>query len=137
MNGYTCTLSAGCVVWVKGKLEITGTVTGKVWFLVDKEAIIKGSLKPANAASQVNIYSKLNIEAGDSKVEIQGVFLAERELKLSGSEQKLTGLFWAKLLVDISGSSSALNGAVISQVLLKVAGSNNSFTYNAAVIRIN
>ena len=137
LNGYSCSLPAGCVVWVKGKLEIRGVVTGKVWFLVDKEAIVKGSLTPAEANSRIQVYSKLNVESPNSKVTVEGVFLAERELKLSGSDQSLRGLFWAKNLVDMSGSRNHLTGAAISLGLLKLSGSNRSVTYDGDVIRVS
>jgi hypothetical protein len=137
LNGYSCSIPAGCIVWVKGKLEIRGGVTGKVWFLVDKEAIVKGSLTPADEDSRIQIYSKLNVESPNSKVTVEGVFLAERELKLSGSDQTLRGLFWAKNLVDMSGSRNHLTGAAISHGLLKLSGSNRSVTYDGDVIRLS
>jgi hypothetical protein len=40
----------GCVVKVTDKLEMRGVVTGKVWFLIDKDVVIKGDLSPANAS---------------------------------------------------------------------------------------
>jgi hypothetical protein len=135
LNGYTCSLSGGCIVWVKdGKLEISGTITGKVWFLVDKEAIVKGNLKPDAAGSRIYVHSSLNVEIPGSRVGVEGAFLAARELKLSGSDQKHVGLFWAQDLVDISGSRNSVTGAVISNGLLKVSGSNGKITYDPAVI---
>jgi hypothetical protein len=138
LNGYNCPAPTGCVVWVRnGKLEIRGSVTGDVFFLVDKEAIIKGNLVPADNSSSVSIYSKLNVEASDSKAMIDGVFLAEKELKLSGSDQDLTGLFWAKDLIDAGGSKSSLTGAMISGGLLKLGGSHFSFTYDPDALGLN
>ena len=65
------------------------------------------------------------------------MFLAERELKLSGSDQTLTGLSWAKNLVDIGGSKSSLTGAMISGGLLKLGGSHFSFTYDPDALGLN
>jgi cytoskeletal protein CcmA (bactofilin family) len=122
----------GSIVWVKdGKLEISGTITGKVWFLADKGVVIKGDLIPTNEDSNIRIYSKEKVDVGDSGITMNGVFLAEKEITLSGSDLQLTGLFWARELVDISGSDSELPGAVISNNLLKVAGSNFKGTYNS------
>jgi hypothetical protein len=136
LNGYTCTVVTGCVVKVTGKLEIRGVVTGKVWFLVDKDVVIKGDLAPANATSKLRIHSKLTIDAPVSKASISGQFLAEAGLKLSGSTQMLTGLFWGKQYVDMSGSNGSLRGAVISNGLIKLAGSSRTVTYDSSVIRL-
>jgi cytoskeletal protein CcmA (bactofilin family) len=136
MNGYTCTLVNGCVVRVTGKLEIRGVVTGKVWFLVDKDVVIKGDLAPANALSKLRIYSKLTIDAPASKASISGQFLAEAGLKLSGSTQILTGLFWGRQYVDMSGSNGSLRGGVISNGSIKLAGSSRTVTYDSSAIKL-
>jgi hypothetical protein len=135
LNGYTCTLAGGCVVRVTGKLDIRGLITGKVWFLVDKDVTIKGDLAPANATSKLRIYSKLTIDASGAKASITGQFLAETGLKLSGSTQMLTGLFWGKQYVDMSGSNGSLRGAVISNGSIRLAGSSRTITYDAAAIK--
>lgn len=136
LNGYTCTLPAGCVVKVTGKLELRGKITGKVWFLVDKDVVVKGDLAPVDAASKLRVYSKSTIDVPGSSTIVSGQFLAEVGVKLAGSKQLVTGLFWGKQYVDMSGSGGYLRGAVISNGLIKLAGSNRSVTYDAAAIRL-
>jgi hypothetical protein len=121
---------------VTGKLELRGAVTGKVWFVVDKDVVVKGDLAPANAASQLRIYSKLTIDVPASRASISGQFLAETGLKLSGSTQLLTGLFWGRQYVDMSGSNGSLRGAVMSNGSIKLAGSSRTITYDSSVIKL-
>lgn len=104
---------------------------------MDKEVAIKGNLIPADEDSIIRIYSRDKVVIGDSGITVEGIFLAGKEMTLSGSDLKLTGLFWGKGLVDISGSKSELTGAVISNGLLKVAGSNFKGVYNPGVIHID
>ena len=107
-----------------------GVVTGNVWFLVDKEAVIKGSPRPADGASRIRIHSKLSIDASVSNATITASLLANNEVKLSGSNQTVTGLIWGTTGVDMSGSQSRLTGAVVTSGLLKIAGSDRSMTYD-------
>jgi hypothetical protein len=128
----------GSIIWVRdGKLEISGTIKGKVWFLVDKEAVVKGNLTPADENSIIRIYAREKVVISDSKITVQGVFLAGKEMTLSGSDLNLTGLFWGKDLVHISGSKSDLTGAVISNELLKISGSKFRGTYDPYAINMN
>ena len=137
LNGYSCTLTGGCIVWVKGKLEIAGTITGNVTFLTDKETIITGNLRPADNASSVKIHSKSNVEITQQGAQVEGTFLAAKEIKLGGSDQILKGLFWGLEKVDMGGSRTRLTGAVISNGSLKVGGSNVTITYNPNALGLN
>ena len=136
LNGYTCALPTGCVVKVTGKLELRGTVTGKVWFLVDKDVVVKGNLAPADAASKLRVYSRSTIDVPGSSSVVSGQFLAEVGVKLSGSKQLITGLYWGGQYVDMSGSSGYVRGAVVSNGMIKLAGSNRSVTYDASAITL-
>ena len=136
LNGYTCALASGCVVKVTGKLELRGLVTGKVWFVVDRDVVVKGDLAPANATSQLRVYSRQAIDIAASKASVSGQFLAETGVKLSGSTQILTGLFWGRQYVDMSGSNGSLRGAVVSNGSVKLAGSSRTVTYDASVIKL-
>ena len=136
LNGYTCALAAGCVVKVTGKLELRGLVTGKVWFVVDRDVVVKGDLAPASATSRLRVYSRQAIDIAASKASVSGQFLAETGVKLSGSTQILTGLFWGRQYVDMSGSNGSLRGAVVSNGSVKLAGSSRTVTYDASVIKL-
>jgi hypothetical protein len=138
LDGYSCASPDGCVVWVKnGKLEIQGDVTGDVWFLADKEAIITGSLSPSDNESSVGIYSPLKIEASSQNANIDATLLSAKDIKLSGSAQSFTGLLWANKLVELGGSGSNVTGAMISGGLLKISGSAVSVTYDPDATGMN
>jgi hypothetical protein len=78
LNGFTCDSAEGCIVWVKGKLEISGKISGKVWFLVEKEVTIEDYLTPADSSSSIRIYSKKDVEISDSNVNAKGLFWQKR-----------------------------------------------------------
>ena len=131
LNGYSCTNAAGCVVRVTGKLEIRGTITGNVWFVADGGVVIKGDLRPAaDGTSRLRIYSKKSIDAAVSNATISGIFLAEKEIKLSGDGQRLIGLFWGKSWVEQNGNKSHLTGAMISNGVLRLIGADRSVTFD-------
>lgn len=121
------------IVWVKGSLTIRGLVTNRVWFLVDNDVTVNGDLLPANANSEIRLYTAKDLHSPATSDRITGRVFAAGTLKMNGNIKILTGLFWAGKEAQFSGADIDLFGSVISEGTVKVSGASMTTVFNPGV----